>query len=117
MLRIEGDRREHTRTAVQRPCKMFDPRSRRYIPALTRDVSAAGLAIDVPRLMDLKPGDTLHIGVATKRRESILASGEMVKAVVIRANPTVDDHTDLAVRFDQPQHHHAIEPQWHALAA
>jgi hypothetical protein len=117
MLRIEGDRREYVRTAVQRPCKMFDPRTRRYVPGLTRDVSAGGLAIDVPRLMDIQPGDTLHIGVATKRRESLLAGGEMLKAVVIRANATVDDHTDLAVRFEQPQLHHEIEPQWHAIAA
>ena len=117
MLRIDGDRREHSRTAIQRPCKMFDPRSRRYVPGLTRDVSAGGLAIDVPRILDIKPGDTLHIGVATKRRDSLLSGGQMLKATVIRASATVDDHTDLAVRFEQPQLHFDIQPQWQALAA
>ena len=117
MLKIEGDRREHTRTAVQRPCKMFDPRTRRYLPGVTRDVSAGGVAIDVPRLTDLKPGDVLHVGLAMKRRDQLLNGAQMLKATVIRAAATVDDHTDLAVRFDDAQLHQEIEPQWQRLAA
>jgi c-di-GMP-binding flagellar brake protein YcgR len=117
MLRIEGDRREHPRVAVQRPCKMFDPRTRRYLPGVTRDVSAGGVAIDVPRLVDLNPGDMLHVGVATKRRDQLLSATQMLKATVIRANATVDDHTNLAVRFENAQLHRAIEPQWQRLAA
>ena len=117
MLRIEGDRREHPRVCVQRPCKMFDPRTRRYLPGVTRNVSSGGLAIDVPRLTSLKPGDTLHVGVAAKRRDQLLSGAQMLRATVIRASATVDDHTDLAVRFENAQMHQAIEPQWQRLAA
>ena len=117
MLRIEGDRREHPRTSVQRPCKMFDPRTRRYLPGMTRDVSAGGVAIDVPRVVDLKPGDVLHVGVAMKRRDQLLNGAQMLKATVIRSSATVDDHTDLAVRFENAQAHHEIEPNWHSMAA
>jgi hypothetical protein len=101
MLRIEGDRRRHERVPLERPCKVYEPRSGRYILASTRDLSCGGLLIDVPRLIDLRPGDTLHIGVAMKRRQGILPAADMVEAVVVRCTPTVDDHTALAVKFNR----------------
>ena len=102
MFRIEGDRRRHPRVQLERPCKLHEPRSGKYVSAMTRDLSVGGLLIDVPRLLDLKPGDMLHVGVAIKRRQGLLLAKEMIEATVVRAMQTVDDHTTLAVSFDPP---------------
>lgn len=100
MFRIDGDRRTHPRLQIERPCKLFDPTSGKYYAGQTRDLSENGLLIDVPRLLELKPGDSVHVGVAMKRRQGLLLAKEMIEAIVVRSMATVDDHTTLAVRFD-----------------
>jgi len=102
MLRIEGDRRRHPRVEVTQPCKICDPRSGRYLAGTTRDVSSHGLLIELPRLIDLKPGERLHVGVAMKRRQGLLLAKEMIEAKVVRSLPTMNDHTLLAVQFENP---------------
>jgi hypothetical protein len=102
MLKIEGDRRHHPRTEIQRPCKIFDSRTGKYLAASTRDLSSAGLLIDVPRVLAVKPGDTLHLGVAMTRRQGLLPAKGMIAVRVVRALATVDDHTHLAVSLDPP---------------
>jgi hypothetical protein len=99
MVPIEGDRRHAQRVAVHRPCKLYEPRSARYIAAGTCDISQGGLLLDVPALMNVKAGDLLHVGVAVKRRQAVLLPNEMMQAIVVRIMPTVDDHTLLAVRL------------------
>lgn len=103
MLRIEGDRRRSPRLQLERPCKIFDPRSRKYIAATTRDLSTTGLLLDVPSVVEVKPGETLHVGVAMTRRQGLLQAKEMMEAVVVRSMITVDDHTALAVHFETAQ--------------
>jgi len=100
MFKIDGDRRRHPRLQVERPCKIYDPQSDKYFAGNTRDLSESGLLIDVPRVLELKPGDRVHVGVAMKRRQGLLLAKEMIEAIVVRALATVDDHTALAVRFD-----------------
>ena len=102
MFRIDGDRRKHRREPLERPCKIYDPRSMKYIAATTRDVSSGGMLIDVPRLLEIKPGERLFIGVAMTRRQGFIQAKEMIDAVVLRAAATVDDHTTLAVSFEAP---------------
>ena len=95
-----GDRRVHPRIEYQRPCKVFSPALQRYFLGTTRDLSAGGLLVHVPHVIDVRPGDTLHIGVSTKRRDQFLTAGEMLKVVVTRCTTTVDDQTTFAVKFD-----------------
>ena len=61
------------------------------------------MLVHISQRVDVRPGDTLHIGVATKRREQLLRAVEMIQAVVTRSMKTVDDHTTFAVKFDQEQ--------------
>ncbi len=96
---VAGDRRVHPRIEFARPCKIFSPALQRYFLGTTRDLSAGGLLIDVGHVIDIRPGDVLHVGVATKRREQFLRSSDMIEATVIRAMTTVDDHTTFAVKF------------------
>lgn len=100
---IEGDRRLCPRVELERPCKIYEPRSAKYLDGVTRNVSPQGLLIDIPRVVEIKPGDALHVGVAMKRRHALLHSHQMLQAVVVRAVATVDDHTAVAVKFaDSP---------------
>jgi hypothetical protein len=116
MLRIEGDRRRYPRVPMQQPCKICDQRGGKYLAASTRNVSAGGLLMNMPCLSQLKPGDRLYVGVALTRRQCILHASQMMEAIVVRATPTVDDHTALAVTFDAPQAAIAGDVQWRAAA-
>lgn len=100
---VDGDRRQHARVTVHQPCKIYDSRCGRYIAGQTRDISGGGLLVELPRLVSLKPGDEIHVGVALKRRQALLRCNEMFKACVTRAMHTVDDRTILGLRFQQPQ--------------
>lgn len=100
MLTIEGDRRIHSRLPLAQPCKIHDSHSGKYIAATTRDISMGGALIEVSRLVSLKPGDTLHLGVAMKRRQGLLRCNEMMKAQVTRSVQTVDDRTLLGLQFE-----------------
>ena len=100
---IEGDRRVHPRIEFERPCKIFSPQLQRYFLGTTRDLSAGGMLIHVGHLVDIRPGDVLHVGVAAKRRDELLRANEMLEATVVRSMSTVDDHTTFAVRFDEEQ--------------
>jgi hypothetical protein len=103
MLRIEGDRRRYPRIELQRPCKVFDPSTGKYHAGQTRDLSNGGILLEIPRLLELKPGDRVHVGVAMTRRHAILQAKEMIEAIVVRSLATQDDCTHLAVKFDHPQ--------------
>ncbi len=100
---VAGDRRVHPRIDYSRPCKIFSPALQKYFLGATLDLSTGGMLIRIPQLVDVRPGDTLHIGVAAKRRDQFLRSDEMLGATVIRSMKTVDDHTTFAVKFDQEQ--------------
>ena len=106
MTVIDGDRRRHVRVSVNQPCKIHDPRSGKYIAGQTQDMSSGGLLVELPRLMSLKPGDDVHVGVALKRRQALLRCNEMIRTVVTRVMHTVDDRTLLGLKFAQPHAQH-----------
>jgi len=117
-MTVDGDRRRHPRVAVKQPCKIHDPRGGKYCAGETQDMSSGGLLIELPRLISLKPGDEVHVGVALKRRQALLRCNEMLKAHVTRALHTVDDRTLLGLKFAQPQSkHEQFEVQALRLAA
>jgi hypothetical protein len=117
-MTVDGDRRRHVRVTVNQPCKVHDPRSGKYVGGQTQDMSGGGLLVELPRLVSLKPGDEVHVGVALKRRQALLRCNEMIKAYVTRAMHTVDDRTLLGLRFEQPQaEHEQVQVQALRLAA
>ncbi len=100
---IDGDRRTHPRLEYVRPCKVFSPALQKYFLGSTQDLSTGGMLIRIPQLVDVRPGDVLHVGVATKRRDQFLRAVEMIRTTVTRSMKTVDDHTTVAVHFDEDQ--------------
>jgi c-di-GMP-binding flagellar brake protein YcgR len=102
MSSVSGDRRHSDRVPLHRPCKIYEPRSRKYLGGVTRDFSEGGMLVELPRVLELKPGDTLHVGVAMKRRQALLPSSEMVQVEVRRLVHTADDRTLLGLRLAHP---------------
>ncbi|MHC4107814.1 MAG: PilZ domain-containing protein [Planctomycetota bacterium] len=96
---MERDRRAHERIWLARPCKVYDPALRRYLPGTTRNLSTRGAFIQVNRRIDHHPGDRLYLGIALKRRQGILPAADMHEVAVVWSSQTTDGRTGLAVRF------------------
>jgi hypothetical protein len=94
------ERRAETRNDLSRPCKVFDPRTGRYVAGCTRDLSSHGVQIETQRRMHLEPGETLFVGIALKRRDVLLARNEMCEGRVMRAMHTPDGRTVIGMRLD-----------------
>lgn len=94
-----AERRIHPRIDMRRPCKIYDPRSRKYVPAVTRNVSKSGAMIDTPRLMDVPSDTTIQVAIARDPGQSLLMTEDMVDAVVVRATHSVGGRTSLGLRF------------------
>ena len=94
-----AERRAHPRVELRRPCKIYDPRSRKYVPAVTRNVSKSGAMIDTPRLRDVPEDTTLQVAIARDPGQSLLLTEQMVDAVVVRSSHSVGGRTTLGLRF------------------
>ena len=86
----ETDRRAHERTNLARPCKLFDPRSGKYVPGTVWNLSDGGALIEVNRPICPVLGELLYLGIAMKRRQGILLRAEMCPARLVRSPQTVD---------------------------
>lgn len=63
-----NEQRQHARSNVSRPCKVFHRATGRYWPAVMWDLSMGGslLAVDAPR--ELKPGEEIDLHIAWSAR-------------------------------------------------
>jgi hypothetical protein len=99
MLELDRDRRDAPRVSLNRPCKVFNPRTGKYIAGTTRNVSAGGVSIVLHRPVELEAGDVLHLGIARKRRQALLRSDDMVEVEVVRSLSSTAGDTAVGVRF------------------
>ncbi len=97
MIMLDHDRRSERRISLSRPCKVCCPRSLRYVSGSTCDVSSSGMLLRLSRSVNFEPGDRLFLGVAQKRRQTLLRSNDMIETEVIRTMPTTAGETYLAV--------------------
>jgi hypothetical protein len=58
-----SERRRGLRIRQNRPIKIFDPISSRYVGGQTQDVSASGLRLMVPSSAPIMPGRLVHVHV------------------------------------------------------
>jgi c-di-GMP-binding flagellar brake protein YcgR len=99
---MDEERREHERVDLDRPCKVFDQRSGKYIAGHTVNFSDGGALIELARPMSLNCGDQLFLGVALTRRQTLLPANDMLLCEVVRALATTDQSTAVALRFADP---------------
>lgn len=102
MLTLDQDRRRHARIALQRPCKIFDPRSAKYYPGTTRDLSEGSMMIVLAANLDIQPGDVLHVGVAQTRRQMLLRTADMMRMRVVRSLGTPNNERVIALELLDP---------------
>ena len=78
------ERRRGLRIAQERPLKVFEPSSARYIPGQTRDVSATGLRIELPVSSPVIEGKllTIHVGLSHVG-QSLANRRQMIPARVV----------------------------------
>ena len=95
----ETDRRSHERTNLARPCKLFDPRSGKYIPGTVWNLSDGGALLEVNRPIHAEEGDSFYLGIAVKRRQGMLHRDEMFLARVVRSQASAEGRSTLGVQF------------------
>ncbi|MHC5001538.1 MAG: PilZ domain-containing protein [Planctomycetota bacterium] len=98
----EVERRQQPRIEYVRPCKVYDPRSRRYVAGSTWNVSRGGILVELKRPLPLVPGDRLFVGLATRRRDAVICRSEMLPGSVVRSAMTPNDHTVVALALGEP---------------
>src|SRR5207237_8680579 len=59
------ERRRGLRIKQSRPVKFYDPRSSRYYPGQTADISLSGLRLSLPLSTPIIPGHTLCLHLAS----------------------------------------------------
>jgi c-di-GMP-binding flagellar brake protein YcgR len=113
---LECERRAHPRVSLTRPCKVYEPRSRKFLPGTTCNISAGGLLMRIERSLPVEPGDRLYVAIPHKRRDVFLRADEMLECRVVRALPMTSGETALAVQFITPPAQFAFPPQRRAAA-
>ncbi|MCC6428892.1 MAG: PilZ domain-containing protein [Phycisphaerales bacterium] len=98
--RAGGERRQHARRAVTKPCKLFHCPSRRYLVAKTCDLSASGALIHLEDGRVLTPGEEVLLVVDWTGR-NILPADRMVHGTVVRIAGSIGRHQSVGVRFAQ----------------
>jgi hypothetical protein len=77
-----AERRRGLRIKQCRPVKVYEPRTSRYFPGQTADISQSGLRLTLPLSTPIVPGNTLCLHIANSN--SALASRhQMIEAKVI----------------------------------
>jgi hypothetical protein len=96
---IEFERRRHPRYNVRQFGKIYDWRSRRYIPCMTCNVSAGGAFIELARPLPFQRGDRILMGFSNSQRPALFRASDLFEVEVMRAHITPDGRQGLGVRF------------------
>lgn len=91
------ERRTANRTDLIRPCRLYDPRSQKYLHGTTCNLSVDGVLVRICRPCNLQPGDTLMVGIAMNEKTGLLKACDMFEAKVQRAFGTPGGHTMVAL--------------------
>ncbi len=99
---VPSDRRHHPRIAIRKFGKVYDPRSRKYFPCATMNLSEGGALIEFSRPVPLEPGCRVRLGLCEGNRPSILPSRDLHEVEVVRTLPVTDGSQGVAVRYVAP---------------
>lgn len=97
------DRREHVRTPVEISCKLIRNAECRYRTALSADVSAGGVLLDLRTPKPLRVGEAISVSINWLGRP-LMSRDDLVTATVVRAGPLLDQTQRVAIAFAESQH-------------
>lgn len=92
------DRRRESRIPHEQPCKIFQPRQRRFVAGTTCNLSGGGAMIRLNQQLPLLPGERVRVGLGLRRTDGFLKVEEMVEAEVLRA-VSFDGCTTIALQY------------------
>jgi hypothetical protein len=93
-----AERRRAARIPHEQPCKVYQPRQRRFVAGTTRNLSMGGAMIELNQQIPLLPGERVQVGLGVRRTDGFLKLDEMVEAEVLRA-VTFDGRTTIALQY------------------
>jgi len=94
------DRRKHPRRPLERPAKLFMPKSGRFLAGSTRNLSVGGVLVVAEADARMEPGDAIHMTVAFGER-FIVPMSELVPGTIVRVDPCDDPScVTLAIAYD-----------------
>jgi hypothetical protein len=96
------ERRQHARLGVEIHCKVRCPRTGRYHPAITTDLSSGGSLLTVQTPVPLGEGQRLEIALP-QADSAVLRARDLIKATVVRSSAVLDRHQVVAICFDEPR--------------
>ena len=102
LIESDHDRRDTPRISLTRPCKLYEPRSCKYIAGSTCNIGPGGMLLRLDRAIALEEDDSVYVAVAQKRRQRLLRSEDMIEAKVTRTVAITSGETAVAVRFTNP---------------
>jgi hypothetical protein len=95
-----AERRRGLRIMQNRPIKVYEPTSSRFIGGQTCDVSTTGLRIEMPLSAPVKPGKLLSIHVGLSHHgESLANRRQMLPARVVWVNRDAGKLMTAGVEF------------------
>ncbi|MCZ6835983.1 MAG: PilZ domain-containing protein [Planctomycetota bacterium] len=99
----QTDRRRHPRNELERPCRIADPRTGKFLHGTTCNYSRSGVLIRIHRSCAFTLGETLSIGIAFDERQGFMQARDMMEAKIIRALGTPNGETMVALEYTQAQ--------------
>jgi len=97
---MNRDRRNHPRIKMNRPAKLRDQATGRYLPGAVVDYSPGGAMLQVDAVARLRLGQRLLVGISAKVNQPMLRATDMVPAIVVRSLAH-DRVQHVAVAFEQ----------------
>jgi c-di-GMP-binding flagellar brake protein YcgR len=92
------ERRQAARLPIDRPAKVARHSSARYEPATTVNVSTTGALLEVRSARPVAVGERMGVAVAWAQ-EGLIASTQVLPAMVVRADAISADRQRVAVQF------------------
>jgi hypothetical protein len=94
------DRRKHTRHPLERPAKLFCPKSGRFLAGRTRNISAGGVLVEVDVTESIGAGDAILLTIAFGDR-FIVPMTELVPGSIVRTSAADGSVSiGLAIAYD-----------------
>lgn len=94
-----AERRIVGRLPITRRCKVFEPISRRYVAASTRDLSPGGMRLHLDASIPVESGDRLFVGLSALGPSDLLRQTDLHESRVVWVDQSSDGRTVVGLRL------------------
>jgi hypothetical protein len=83
---------------AEMPCRIWHPRSLRYLAGTTRNLSASGALVSFAHAAPLAPGERIRIGLPAQAGAVLVRACDFVEGTVVRCEGR-DGRLQVAIAF------------------